>query len=113
MLINAVALWAAIRLVDGVTYTGGVGGLLGVALVFGLVNAVIRPIVTLLSLPALLVTLGLFTFVVNALMLWATSALAGALGIGFRVSGFWAAFLGALVVSVVSLLLSMFVRDEK
>jgi putative membrane protein len=112
LLVNAAALWAATRLVAGVTYRGGIGGLLAVALVFGLVNAILRPVVKLLSLPAMLLTLGLFTFVVNALMLWVTSALAGGLGIGFRVSGFGAAFLGALVVTVVSLLLSMFVPDD-
>jgi len=111
LLINAAALWAATYVVSGVTYRGGFGGLLGVALVFGVVNAILRPIVKLIALPALVLTLGLFTFVVNALMLWATSALAGTLGIGFHVAGFGAAFLGALVVTVVSLLLSMLVPD--
>lgn len=113
LLVNAAALWVATRVVPGISYVGGVGGLLGVALVFGIVNAFVRPVLELLSLPVLVLTLGLFTFVLNALMLWLTGTLARSLGIGFRVEGFGAAFLGALVVSVVSFLLSMFVGREE
>ena len=78
---------------------------------FGLLNALLRPILALLSCPLLILTLGLFTFVINAVILLVTSALSGSLGIGFHVDGFGSAFLGALVVSVVSILLSIFVRD--
>jgi putative membrane protein len=115
LLLNAVALWVAIRLVSGITYdggfesVGGVLGFLGVALVFGIVNAVVKPILQFFSIPFILLTLGLFLFVVNAFALWITSGISSSLGLGFRVNGFGAAFLGALVVSLVNLLLSWFV----
>jgi putative membrane protein len=111
LLVNAVALWAATRLVPGVTYTGGVLPMLGVALVFGIINAILRPIAIILTFPILIVTIGLFTFVINGVMLMLTSALSNALGLGFHVSGFWAAFWGALVVSFVSWLLSIMITD--
>jgi putative membrane protein len=76
-------------------------------------NALLRPLLALLTCPLLILTLGLFTFVINALVLWITSALAGRLGLGFHVDGFGAAFLGALVVSIVSLLLSILVPDPE
>ena len=110
-LVNAAALWVATRLVPGVTYAGGWLPLLGVALVFGVVNAFIRPVAKILTFPLIILTLGLFSFVVNGLMLWLTSALSGALDLGFHVGGFWAAFFGALVVSLVSTLLSMLMAD--
>jgi putative membrane protein len=110
-LVNAAALWVATRLVPGVTYVGGWVPFLGVALVFGVVNAFIRPVAKLLTLPLIILTLGIFSFVVNGLMLWLTGALADALGLGFRVRGFWAAFFGALVVSLVSTLLSMMITE--
>jgi len=112
LLVNAAALWVATRLVSGVSYTGGVVPFLGVALVFGIVNAFIRPIAKLLALPLIIVTLGLFTFVVNGLMLWLTSSLSGSLGLGFHVAGFWPAFWGALIVSLVSAVLSMLVSES-
>ncbi len=111
LLINAAALWVATRIVPGVTHSGSEASLFAVALVFGLLNALLRPLLALLSCPLLILTLGLFTLVINAFILWLTSALSGSLGIGFHVDGFWAAFLGALVVSIVSILLSIFVRD--
>lgn len=111
LLINSAALWVAVRLVDGVSFTGDWWLLLVVALVFGVLNVSVKPVLMLLTLPFFLITLGLFTFVLNAFMLWLTSALAGALGLGFHVDGFGAAFFGALVVSVVSFALSMFVRQ--
>ena len=110
--INAAALWAAVRLVPGVSFTGDWRLLLVVALIFGVLNASLKPLLIILTLPFLVVTLGLFTFVVNAFLLWLTSALSGALGLGFHVSGFGAAFLGALVVSCVSILLSIFTSQS-
>ena len=110
-LVNAAALWVATRLVPGVTYVGGWLPFLGVALVFGFVNAFIRPVAKVLTFPLIIVTLGIFSLVVNGLMLWLTSALSGALDLGFHVRGFWAAFFGALVVSIVSTLLSMLIAD--
>jgi putative membrane protein len=113
LLISAVALWVATRIVPGVTFTGQTGYLVVVALVFGLLNALVRPILTLLTCPLLILTLGLFTFVINAVILLLTSALSEKLGIGFSVSGFWAAFLGALVVSIVSIVLSLLIPDPE
>lgn len=106
--INAAALWTAVQIVPGVSYSGDWRLLLVVALIFGALNAALKPLLIILTLPFLVITLGLFTFVVNAVLLWMTSALSGALGLGFHVSGFGAAFLGALVVSCVSVLLSIF-----
>ena len=111
LLVNAAALWIATKIVSGVTHDGSALSLLGVALVFGLLNALVRPVLKLLTCPLMIATLGLFTFVINAVILWMTSALSASLGLGFHVSGFWAAFLGALVVSIVSVLLSVFLGD--
>ncbi len=111
LLVNGAALWVATQLVPGVTYSGGPLPMLAVALVFGVVNAILRPIAIVLTFPILIVTLGLFTFVINGVMLWLTSSLSDALRLGFHVSGFWAAFWGALVVTVVSWALSMLLRD--
>ena len=113
LLVNAAALWVAARSVPGVVYDGGVLPFLGVALVFGVVNAFIRPAAKLLTFPLIILTLGVFALVVNGLMLWLTSALSGALGLGFHVSGFWSAFVGALVVSIVSAMLSILVRERE
>ena len=112
LLVNAAALWVATHLVPGVVYSGGWISFLGVALVFGFVNAFIRPVAKILTFPLIIVTLGIFSLVVNGLMLWLTSSLSVALGLGFQVSGFWAAFFGALIVSIVSTLLSMMVTEE-
>jgi putative membrane protein len=112
LLVNAAALWVATRVVTGVTFDGGWLPFLGVAVVFGVVNAFIRPVTKILTFPIIIVTLGIFSLVVNGLMLWLTSSLSAALGLGFHVSGFRAAFLGALVVSIISTILSMLVRDN-
>ena len=113
LLVNAAALFVATRIVPGVTYTGGVVPLLGVALVFGIVNAVIGTMAKILTFPLILLTLGIFILVINGLMRMLTSALSAALGLGFHVQGFWAAFWGALVVSLVSTILSLFIRDSR
>ena len=109
LLMNAAALWAATRLVPGISFDGDWRLLFAVALVFGVLNVSVRPGVALLMLPLFIVTLGLFTFVLNALMLWLTSAISNVLGLGFHVEGFGSAFVGAFVVTVVSFLLSLFV----
>jgi putative membrane protein len=111
LLVNAAALWVATRVVPGVTYDGDWLPFLGVALVFGVVNAFVRPVAKLLTFPIILLTLGIFMFVINALMLWLTSSLSTSLGLGFHVAGFWPAFWGALVVTVVGTILSSLVRD--
>ena len=111
LLINAAALWVAINIVSGVSYDGSVSSLFIVALVFGVLNASVRPLLKLFTFPLLILTLGLFTFVINALMLMLTSWVSSKLHLGFHVAGFGSAFLGALVVSIVSFLLSLFVND--
>jgi putative membrane protein len=111
LLINAAALWAAVRLVDGIVFDGDWRLLFVVALVFGVINVSVRPVLKLLTLPLLILSIGLFTFVLNALMLWLTGAVSDALDLGFHVDGFGAAFLGALVVTVVSFVLSLFVKS--
>ena len=112
-LINGVALYVAAELVPGIHADGGWPVLVFMALIFGLVNALIRPILKFLTCPLIMLTLGLFTLVINALMLLLASWLGRQLGLGFYVEGFWpAAFLGALVISVVSFVLTMLIGDE-
>lgn len=106
LLINAVALWCAARFIDGISYVGSWQGLVGLALVFGVVNTLVRPVLSFFSFPIQIATLGLFTLVLNAAMLLLTSALATRVGLSFHISGFPAALIGALVVSVLSTILS-------
>jgi putative membrane protein len=113
LLVNAAALWVAIQIVPEIDFQGHWLSLLVVALVFGVLNASVRPMLKLLTLPLLILTLGLFTFVINALMLWLTGWVSGLLNLGFHVGGFWPAFLGGLVVSIISLLLSLFVGTRR
>ena len=117
--INAVALLAAAFVVPGIhlSASGRPGfnewvPLAIVAAIFGVINAIIRPVVVLLTLPLTIITLGLFVFVVNALMLMLTSRLARAFDLGFRVDGFGAALLGALVIAVVSFILGRVFSHE-
>ncbi len=113
LLINAAALWAAVTFVPGIDYFGPLYGLLLVALVFGVLNAIVRPILGLLTCPLQMITLGLFTLVLNAIMLWLTAEVSQYLGLDFRVNGAIAAFLGALLITIVSIVLSIFVRDRR
>ena len=106
-LITAAALWLAVSFVPGITFGGSWLELLGVALVFGLVNALVRPLLKMLTCPLIILTLGVFLLVLNALMLWLTAALSAALGFDFVVAGFWPAFWGALLISVVSAVLNL------
>ena len=108
LLINAVALAAAAWAVPGILFEG-YGSLALMALVFGIVNALIRPIVMVMSCPLLIVTLGLFTFVINAVMLKVTSLLVK----GFDIEGFLPALWGTIVLSIVSGLLNWLVRDAR
>ena len=112
LLVNAAALWVATRVVPGVSYSGGWLPMLGVALVFGVVNTIIRPVAKILTFPVVILTLGLFLLVINGLMLWLTSAVSDVLDLGFHVRGFRPAFWGGLVVSVVSGLLSLALADK-
>lgn len=111
LIINAVALYVATIIVPGLTFDGHWTTIAVVAFIFGLVNALVRPLLELLTCPLIILTLGLFTFVINALMLMLTGWIAGQLNLGFHVNGFVAAFIGALVVSIVSFLLNLFVAE--
>ena len=112
-LLNAGALWVAAALVPGLDFNGGLGRLLLVAAVFGIVNSTLRPLLTILTCPLIIVTLGLFTLVINAFMLLVTGWLSESWNLGFTVSGFWAAFFGGLVVGLVSMLLSAALEKQK
>lgn len=114
LLINAAALWLAAKFIDGIRYTGSASGLIALSLVFGVANAFIRPILEFFSLPVIILTLGLFSMVLNAAMLLVTSAFATRLDIPFHVDGFGAAFVGALVVSIASTVLGwVLIPSEK
>jgi putative membrane protein len=114
--LNAIAVWVATLIVGGVEITTDSTGrkiatLVVVGAILGLVNATIKPVAKLLSLPLLILTLGLFALVINGLLFWLVAAVSSALGAPFHVDGFWAGFWGALVVSIVSWLLSIVVKD--
>ncbi|MFF7970470.1 phage holin family protein [Streptomyces sp. NPDC007905] len=117
MIANAGALAVAVWLLDKITLTGDstgkkAGTLIVVALIFGLVNFLVKPIVKVLTFPLFLLTLGLITLVVNALMLLLTSWVCGKLDLSFHVDGFWTAVLGGLIISVVSWALHLVLPDE-
>lgn len=105
--VNALAIWLATEIVPGIE-APSVSTVIVAALVLGLVNAIVRPVLLVLTLPLTLVTLGLFLFVLNALCLWLTSAVVP----GFQVRGFWPAFWGALIVSALSWAVNGFVSDR-
>lgn len=107
VLVNAVAIWLANAVVPGIQIHGA-ATILGAALVLGLINAVVRPILLVLTFPLTLLTLGLFLFIINAFCLWLTSALIK----GFVVRGFWSAVFGALLVSAVSWAVNGFLSDR-
>lgn len=106
---NAVALWVAAELVVGVTLTENLGGIILVALLFGIINALLKPLAVILSFPFIILTLGIFTLIINAGLLGLTAWLTDALD----VAGFWPALWGALVVSVVSWFLGTFLGAKK
>ena len=122
VLVNGVALSVAAFLIKGISFGQGSGPLLGnrlvtvllVALIFGLIHALIKPVLTFFSLPVIILTLGLFTLVVNAAMLQLTSWLAGKLDLAFTVDQFfWDAMLGAIIITVVSMILNRVIPDGR
>jgi putative membrane protein len=108
---NAAALWVAAYFISGLDFSGSPVRLLLVAAVFGAVNSLLRPLLTVLTCPLIILTLGLFTLVINAVLLLVTGWLSQRWDLGFSVAGFWPAFWGGLVVGVVSFLLSTVVRS--
>ncbi len=105
IVVTAVSLAAAVNLVSGLRFEGKWWTMLLIAVIFGFVNSIIKPLVKLFMLPFLILTLGLFTLVINAFMLELTAYLSRAFSLGFYVEGFWAAFKGALVISIVNMIL--------
>ena len=117
LLANMGALAVATWLLSGISLTadttqGKVLTLLVVALIFGIVNAIVKPIFTLVTAVAVVLTLGLFLIVINALMLWLTSWVSGLFDLGWSVDGFWSALLGSIIVSIVSFVLNAFIPDK-
>lgn len=113
--INSVAMWVAVELLSGTQIfpqSSDLTGIIIMALIFGLVNAIIRPLVMVLSCPLIVLTLGLGTLLVNTGMFALAGWIGTSFGYGFEVNGFWGAFLGALIVSVVSFILSLFFRGS-
>lgn len=111
LLINTLGLFVAVVLVPGVAFVGPWWQLALVAAIFGVVNAFLRPLLTLLTCPLVFLTLGFFALVINAFLFWLTASFAESLGIAFTATGFWAAFFGALVVSIVSILVAVLTRE--
>lgn len=122
LLTNAVALAVAAWLIDGISFDGPTSGraeiehkiipLLIVALILGLVSSIVKPVLQVLSIPFIIVTLGLFLLVINALMLLLTGWIAGTVDIGFEVDGFWPALWGSLIITIVTALLDRVVDDK-
>jgi putative membrane protein len=112
--ITSFSLFVAVWLVPGIRVEGDAWKIFAVmAVILGLINSIVRPVLKMLSCPLIILTLGLFVFVINALTLWLASAIAVKwLHVGFHVDGFVPAFWGALIVSVVSVILTMLVREE-
>ena len=111
-LINAVAIFLAIRFVPGISLGGGLVAIIWLALIFGLVNAFLRPLLQILTCPLIILTLGLFTLLINTFLFWLTASIGTLFGIHMTIQGFLPAFLGGLVISVVSILLSVILKDE-
>ena len=111
----AAALWVTIWLIDGLNYDGGPWPFIVIAAIFAVVNTVLRPIVKLVSLPFIILTLGLGALVINGLAFWFVAWLSGpsVWDLGFTSSGFWASFLGAIVMALVSFVLNRFVKPDK
>jgi putative membrane protein len=118
VVVDALALALAVWLIGGISLTGDttedqVLVLVLVALIFGVINAFVAPLVKLLSLPFIILTLGLFLLVINALMLMLTSWIAEQVGLGFEVDGFWTAVLGAIVITIASWILEAILPNGK
>jgi len=118
VLVSAAALGVATWVVSGITLPAAsgwskAGTLLVVALIFGIINATLKPLIKVVGCAFYVLTLGLVALVVNGLLLWLTSWVAGKLSLPFHISGFWAAFWGAIIVGLVSWVLNLFIRDKR
>ncbi len=110
--INALALWIAITFVPGIEAQPSWVGIFVLALIFGLVNALLRPLLNLLTCPFIVLTLGLGTLLVNTFLFWLSGLIGLYFGVGFTVNGFWPAFFGSLIVTLVSVALTLLLKDE-
>jgi len=112
--INAIALYLAVLLLPGLDLSGGVISLLWVALIFGLVNALLGPLLKFLSCGLIVLTLGLFTLVINTFLFWLTSIIGQSFGIGLIIADpvWWNSFLGAVIISIVSVVMTLILKDE-
>jgi putative membrane protein len=106
IMINALSIAVAVKFVDGIVFTGEWWKMIIIGAVFGIVNSLIKPIVTIFTFPLIILTLGLFTLIVNTIMLIITAKLSIPLELGLQIYGFWPAFKGALIISLVSIMLS-------
>lgn len=112
-MINALSIAIAVKVVDGIVFTGEWWKMIFIGAVFGIVNSFLKPLVTFFTLPIIILSLGLFTLIVNTLMLLFTVSLSGPLSLGIQIHGFWPAFKGALIISIVSMVLSWLTGMKK
>jgi len=111
--INAVALYIAVALVPGIqAQSASWLSYIWLALIFGVINALLNPLLKLLTCPLILLTLGLFTLVINTFLFYLAGYIGEAFGVGFTVDGFWSALLGSIIVTIVSVILSMVFKGE-
>lgn len=112
--INAIALYLAILILPGIDLTSGLVSIIWLALIFGVVNALFGPLLKFLTCPLILLTLGLFTLVINTFLFWLTSVIGQSFGLDLLIADpvWWNAFLGGLVVSIVSVLMTLILKDE-
>ncbi|HET9905116.1 MAG TPA: phage holin family protein [Anaerolineales bacterium] len=112
--INAIALYLAVQILPGIGLRGDLVSILWLALIFGLVNALFRPLIQILTCGLIILTLGLFTLVINTFLFWLTSVIGNSFGVGLTISDpvWWNAFLGGLVVSIVSVVMTLILKDE-
>jgi putative membrane protein len=112
--INAIALYLAVLILPGIDLRSDLVSILWLALIFGLVNALFRPLIQILTCPLIILTLGLFTLVINTFLFWLTSIIGQSFGFGLTISDpvWWNAFLGGLVVSIVSVVMTLILKDE-
>ena len=112
--INAIALYLAILILPGIDLKSGLVSILWLALIFGLINALFRPLISFLTCPLIVLTLGLFTLVINTFLFWLTSVIGQYFGLALVIAApvWWNAFLGGLIVSIVSVVMTLVLKDE-
>jgi putative membrane protein len=113
IMINALAIAVAVKVVDGIVFSGEWWKMIFVGAVFGIVNSFLKPLLTFFTLPLIILSLGFFTLIVNTLMLLITVSLSGPLNLGLQIHGFWPAFKGALIISIMSMVLSWLTGMKK